>query len=394
MSDGDALRQAVLADPDEDTPRLIYADWLDENGQGDLAAFIRLQIEAVRADPFSVQVRNATKRAGALLEKYGAVWHARIREVIQGQLEDFVGVQVSNSLVSPLRDVVKVKARFERGFVGHVTLQPPVFVRAANGIFGAEPIQSLELIRFATPDDVPLEPVFEVPQLRHLRRLEFARPQQITHSITEEEYAAMLSCSHLSGLRDLSLRENVVPPPWLVDLFNGDQFPELQGLDIAEIPNLGPALVNAFARANHREIRRLNVTGVVFTSDEMRQLLTSRCLRHAEELRLGGAWLSGRAGPLSHINPGWVLPLERLVILDLKGQRLGNEGVGDILKQSAASALRWLGLSFNGLDSGVLRFFTESKHLSLNHLDVRGNNFTPSGIKALKARFPDAVIEV
>ena len=33
MTDGEALLRAVLAAPDEDTPRLIYADWLQENGQ-------------------------------------------------------------------------------------------------------------------------------------------------------------------------------------------------------------------------------------------------------------------------------------------------------------------------------------------------------------------------
>lgn len=31
MTDGDALLAAVIAHPDEDTPRLVYADWLDEN---------------------------------------------------------------------------------------------------------------------------------------------------------------------------------------------------------------------------------------------------------------------------------------------------------------------------------------------------------------------------
>jgi uncharacterized protein (TIGR02996 family) len=45
MSDGDALFQAILRHPDEDTPRLAYADWCDENGQPERAEFIRLQIE-------------------------------------------------------------------------------------------------------------------------------------------------------------------------------------------------------------------------------------------------------------------------------------------------------------------------------------------------------------
>ena len=43
MTDRDALLAAITANPDEDTPRLIYADWLQENGEPDRAEFIRLQ---------------------------------------------------------------------------------------------------------------------------------------------------------------------------------------------------------------------------------------------------------------------------------------------------------------------------------------------------------------
>jgi uncharacterized protein (TIGR02996 family) len=41
MSDGEALLRAVLADPRDDAPRLVYADWLDEHGQAAAADFVR-----------------------------------------------------------------------------------------------------------------------------------------------------------------------------------------------------------------------------------------------------------------------------------------------------------------------------------------------------------------
>ena len=53
MSDEAALLKAIIAHPDEDTPRLVYADWLDENkpdkvpspaaGPSARAEFIRTQ---------------------------------------------------------------------------------------------------------------------------------------------------------------------------------------------------------------------------------------------------------------------------------------------------------------------------------------------------------------
>src|SRR3954447_2290691 len=45
MSDRDALLAAVRQAPDDDAPRLVFADWLDEHGEADRAEFIRLQIE-------------------------------------------------------------------------------------------------------------------------------------------------------------------------------------------------------------------------------------------------------------------------------------------------------------------------------------------------------------
>ncbi len=43
MSHDDAFLQAILETPDDDTPRLIYADWLDEHGDPARAEFIRVQ---------------------------------------------------------------------------------------------------------------------------------------------------------------------------------------------------------------------------------------------------------------------------------------------------------------------------------------------------------------
>jgi uncharacterized protein (TIGR02996 family) len=46
-----ALLAAIVAEPDDDTPRLVYADWLDENDRPDEAAFLRVQCARAAADP-------------------------------------------------------------------------------------------------------------------------------------------------------------------------------------------------------------------------------------------------------------------------------------------------------------------------------------------------------
>lgn len=44
MNTYESLYKAILRHPEEDTPRLMYADWLDENDQPERAEFIRLQV--------------------------------------------------------------------------------------------------------------------------------------------------------------------------------------------------------------------------------------------------------------------------------------------------------------------------------------------------------------
>ena len=44
MAERSAFLDAIRADPEADAPRLIYADWLDENGDPERAAFIRYQV--------------------------------------------------------------------------------------------------------------------------------------------------------------------------------------------------------------------------------------------------------------------------------------------------------------------------------------------------------------
>src|SRR3954463_15201453 len=49
MTSEEAFVQAILADPEDDTPRLVFADWLDEHGQHARAEFIRLQCRLAAA---------------------------------------------------------------------------------------------------------------------------------------------------------------------------------------------------------------------------------------------------------------------------------------------------------------------------------------------------------
>jgi uncharacterized protein (TIGR02996 family) len=368
VTDEQALRAAVLAHPDDDTPRLVYADWCDDAGDPDRAAFIRAQVEAARAEPWGPAQREAEARAAAVAGRQWE-WSTHLP----------LGVNLP---------------RFARGFVEQVALYPFGFDRLWRTACQVEPVRSLRLLRHGPRDPKdsgwrepePLDELLGCEELGRVSALEIA-PEATVH---ESDYYDLLRCDRLAGLTSLSAPGGWVTPGWLTQMLVGDRFPALAALDVSDVPNLGPALGRGLADAPHRRFTKLNSTGVRFLSDELLRLLDAKAVSEVEELRLG--WPYPGPGPATLIDLGWALHSPRLRLLDLAGQHLGPDGVKEITRTPKAAGLRWLGLARNGLGPAGAEWLLESPHLNLYHLDVSGNGLRPADLAALRARFPEAVV--
>ena len=107
--DNPELLRAIAAAPNDDLPRLVYADWLDENGQDVRAEFIRVQcqIAGLEAD------RDKARPAHAVL------WD-RQNELRREHLAELLG---------PLAELgTDGRVTFDRGFVGRVVLPVAAFL--------------------------------------------------------------------------------------------------------------------------------------------------------------------------------------------------------------------------------------------------------------------------
>lgn len=51
MTDREAFMSRIIDSPDDDAPRLVFADWLDEHGEPERAEFIRVQIRLANLKP-------------------------------------------------------------------------------------------------------------------------------------------------------------------------------------------------------------------------------------------------------------------------------------------------------------------------------------------------------
>src|SRR5215207_7697089 len=76
LSQHESFLRAIYDAPDDDTPRLVYADFLEEHGDADKAAYIRYECEAARAD--DIRVRELTTAVRDMIEhhrgQFGTPW--------------------------------------------------------------------------------------------------------------------------------------------------------------------------------------------------------------------------------------------------------------------------------------------------------------------------------
>src|SRR5690242_5076711 len=81
MTQEEAFLQAICESPNDDVPRLVYADWLEENGGpdgADRAEFIRVQVERARLpadDPRQAALRQREER---MAEGHAYGWRVQL----------------------------------------------------------------------------------------------------------------------------------------------------------------------------------------------------------------------------------------------------------------------------------------------------------------------------
>lgn len=187
MTDGEALLAAIIASPDDDTPRLVYADWLEENNQSKRAEFIRVQVElaALPQAPAHDVLRGGNDEAILReLMEWRKRWSATARKLrdraqeilISFPAAKYLDVPASLTKTHPHRDVApgqpvvrchgygvrEVRLRFDRGFVAEVTSEAAEWLAHGDAIRSAHPVTRVTLT--TQPDLQVLVPgVYSLP---------------------------------------------------------------------------------------------------------------------------------------------------------------------------------------------------------------------------------------
>lgn len=134
MSDESALLAAILADPAEDTHRLVYADCIEEE-QPERAEFIRLQIKMARCR--MCHKKDGSERRDSFAANCGRCRPGRRRE---RELYEFADHWVVAELVG------KVMWRWSRGFINYIhAIDWSDWSQHADAILAQQPIERVRL---------------------------------------------------------------------------------------------------------------------------------------------------------------------------------------------------------------------------------------------------------
>lgn len=149
MTLADAFLADILDRPADDTPRLVYADWLEDNGESGRAEFVRVQVELAREPPARPSVTAENWGAEDARERRWNALRRREWELLAGHWHAWAGVwglpvACGNLLeVDPGERALVVT--FRRGFVAEVRLPLAFWLERGPALVAAHPLERVTL---------------------------------------------------------------------------------------------------------------------------------------------------------------------------------------------------------------------------------------------------------
>jgi uncharacterized protein (TIGR02996 family) len=399
MPDAEAFLQAILADPDADGPRLVYADWLDEHGDPVRAEFIRTQIALAR-------MREDDPRRPALASREEALQPA----VREGWIRDYPDV-VPDRLRRWFRLAgvpLEGGVGFERGMPESIA----VGVESLDDVDAMFRVWPIRQVKVSSPRRDEVSQLAAWPRLSRVTKLAITEGRLYQGGMEElvgspyltdlrefrlrlglsigPQGATALALSDLRRLECLELDEGHIGPTGAMDLA---QWPALVGVTRLDLPenDLGDTGVEAlFGSAYLGRLTRLNLSCNDIAVAGTRALARAERLSELEDLNLVQNPLGDEGAAALASSPY----LRRLRTLDLSYTRCGPSGVDALTRLASPGAagavtnllgsVEVLKLRRNPLgDAGIAQLALSRCLQRLRDLDLSQTECGPAGAAAL-----------
>jgi uncharacterized protein (TIGR02996 family) len=271
-----AFLQAILETPEEDGPRLVFADWLEDQGDTDRAEFIRLRIQSYHDSAIG---RRNLPRSASLLEANWARWVAPLSRWVTARgarcHEFWLGSR--GRAHSP-----EVVNQFPRGFVNALHLDAGPLLDHAEEIFRLAPVSILKISGACTFADE----LARCPQLEWIRWLEFA--DYFSDPLDEPGLVALATSPHFKRLRALILHRNNLGDRGVQALARAPWMRTLERLDLTDNGLSSEGLAALAASTHLQRLRLLILDRNDLTDAHLECLTASPWLHHLAHLSLLG----------------------------------------------------------------------------------------------------------
>ncbi|MEP6860266.1 MAG: TIGR02996 domain-containing protein [Deltaproteobacteria bacterium] len=336
---GPALLRAVIEHPDDDARRLVYADWLQQQGdpQGELIA-IQIQLAHATAN----ERAELETRARALLDAHAETWTAALGDGIS-----HVTFQrgLAYAARAAVRSIMNVDGQSHR----------------LLDLLDRAPIRDLGFVAHDRDDDDD-EPSSRLAVARDLAAdPRLARVELLATGLHwgADGLAALLGSPHLGNLRGLQIADPDCRA-YAGEAIAAARLPRLELLALRGDwqGEMGDAGVGALARAELPALRDLALLNLDCGEAAARALASSTTLTQLQGLDFG--WGS--------YNPN----------------RIGPSGAAALAESANFAQLRRLILDFNGIGDDGLTALARSPHLgAMQYLSLKSASITDAGVRAL-----------
>ncbi|HEY7158162.1 MAG TPA: TIGR02996 domain-containing protein [Gemmataceae bacterium] len=382
----------IIAHPDDDTPRLIFADWLEEQGDSARAEFIRVQVERARLPEWDARQVRLRLRERELIKQHGQKW--------QEELPNIGGISWEG---------------FRRGFMAMARFSSFAVLREnASTCWTAAPLEAIS-VRWPRRNE-SIDTIAPIAGLRELLiNAGFARravdrladaPLLSTLRVLNvydgnlgvEGFRQLVASPYLWNLTALRLPSNSIGNGGISALFDAVALTALEELDLSEEdpyrrygedPIIEAAGLEALAGwSGMTRLRSLTLSGNNVGREGLRALLRSPRATGLKELALRDNGLNGSAMQ----EFGAARPELQLDVLDIGQNFLGDLGAAELASAPCLRELKVLELDRCEIELPGARRLAKAPFLdSLRRLNVNYDSFGPEGLRALLEAKPSCL---
>ena len=342
-----AFFDSIRGTADDDGPRLIFADWLDEHGETDRADFIRIQCALDRLPDDDSRRHALRERERQLAEVNERRWTADLRPLV-------------------------TECAFHRGVVDSVSVDATQFLANGPAIFDLAPIRKVRFLEVGEQ----FKSVTQSPVLRFIRELDLS-----ANSIGDEGPMLLARSPHLARLDALDLGFTDLGDNGLKILADSPAFSELRVLRLNDNPGIGVIGIRALADSIHlTALTDLELSGNGLASTVIQPLLDSNLAGRLTRLLLQGNRL-GEEGTIHFVQSlAFKHMAERDGAIDLRNVEMGPNGAKVLAECPALRHVYTLDLEGNVIGDAGLVALAASPHLvNLSELRLRDNRIGGPG---------------